>query len=194
MQQGDISDAADPYLRELDRKSLDKVSANAKMYCKLLGQYRMPFAWAAINIIDLITGNQSNQTSAHTAVITHDSSPVPRDRKDTNTSMSGNRESVSSISSISIYQDKKLTDTPPTRSKRESRSNTMSAQTSRSALGSEDVTDEIINIPQNFSSVTLTLNLFIKQVSYRNPWGGDFTHEPLALFTTPISLYRKVIN
>ena len=182
MQQGDISDAADPYLRELDRKSLDKVSANAKMYCKLLGQYRMPFAWAAINIIDLITGNQSSQTSAHTAVITHDL-PVPRDRKDTNTSMSGNRESVSSISSISV-QDKKstLTDTPPTRSKREGRSNTMSAQTSRSALGSEDVTDEIINIPQNFSSVTLTLNLFIKQVSYRNPWGEIFTREPLSFF------------
>ena len=78
----------------MDKKSLDKVTASAKTYCKQLGQYRMPFAWAAINVIDLITGNQSaasgvTQEGASTGGGT-------KDRKDS-ASMSSKRESSASL-------------------------------------------------------------------------------------------------
>ena len=58
MQQGDIGDAAEPYFRgrEIDQKSLEKAKNQSKMFCKQLSQYRMPFAWAAINIVDVIIG------------------------------------------------------------------------------------------------------------------------------------------
>ena len=56
LQHGDIGEAVEPYYRgtDIDRKSLDKASAKAKTFCRQLGQYRMPFAWTAINIIDII--------------------------------------------------------------------------------------------------------------------------------------------
>ncbi|XP_074525840.1 dedicator of cytokinesis protein 8 [Halichoeres trimaculatus] len=61
LQQGEISDCADPYmtLRESDSgKSKDKVEklrGQAEMFCQRLGRYRMPFAWATVNIMDVIS-------------------------------------------------------------------------------------------------------------------------------------------
>ena len=59
LQKGDITEAADPYQREMDRKALDKAKNTAKQFCQQLGQYRMPLAWTAINVIDIITGNKA---------------------------------------------------------------------------------------------------------------------------------------
>ena len=58
LQQGDISEAVDPYLkaRDLDKKTLEKHKVNANYFCQQLGQYRMPFAWTAINVLDIIAG------------------------------------------------------------------------------------------------------------------------------------------
>lgn len=36
-------------------KSRNKLEAFAVSNCERLGQYRMPFAWAAVNIIDILT-------------------------------------------------------------------------------------------------------------------------------------------
>ena len=62
LQQGDISDAAEPYLhpRDLtaDRKAYDKCKHNSAYFCHQLGQYRMPFAWTAISVLEIIAGNQ----------------------------------------------------------------------------------------------------------------------------------------
>ena len=76
LQQGDISDAAEPYLksRDLDKKSLDKFKLQANFFCQQLGEYRMPFAWTAINVLDIIAGNQASTSSGSAAV----SSPDPR--------------------------------------------------------------------------------------------------------------------
>ena len=58
LQKGDIAEAAEPYLREMDRKALDKAKASAKQICHQLGQYRMPLAWTAVSIVDIITGSK----------------------------------------------------------------------------------------------------------------------------------------
>lgn len=158
LQQGDISEAAEPYFRghDIDKKSKDRASASAKLYCRMLGQYRMPFAWAAINVVDLIAGNQSSAASSHAAIITQDLS------KDKRTDSINRRDSTGS----SGTPDKKGTriDT----SKRDSRSGSMSSQISRSTMEETAIRQEdIITLSQNFSAVTLTLNMFFKQVSDR---------------------------
>lgn len=60
LQQGDVSDAAEPYLkaRDLDKKTIEKYKVNANYFCQQLGKYRMPFAWTAINVLELLAGNQ----------------------------------------------------------------------------------------------------------------------------------------
>ena len=60
LQQGDVSDAAEPYLkaRDLDKKTVEKYKVNANYFCQQLGKYRMPFAWTAINVLELLAGNQ----------------------------------------------------------------------------------------------------------------------------------------
>ena len=91
----------------------------------------MPFAWAAINIIDLITGNQLLGTSGHTAINTQDSNTAPNRRESSESTGGGGTQ-------------EKLMD--------------------------ETTSEEPVNITQNFASVTLTLNLFIKQVSVVENW------------------------
>ncbi|RDD36831.1 Dedicator of cytokinesis protein 6 [Trichoplax sp. H2] len=72
LQQGDISEVTDLYVKEGDAskylqsvnnikqfnvifKNRAKLEANAASNCERLGQYRMPFAWAAVNIVDILT-------------------------------------------------------------------------------------------------------------------------------------------
>ena len=38
---------------------MDKAKSAAKQFCQQLGQYRMPLAWTAINVVDIITGSKS---------------------------------------------------------------------------------------------------------------------------------------
>ncbi|XP_011501940.1 PREDICTED: dedicator of cytokinesis protein 7 [Ceratosolen solmsi marchali] len=52
--QGDISECAEPYLR--DDKNKDKVRAAAVAACDRLGRYRMPLAWTAIHLSGVIGG------------------------------------------------------------------------------------------------------------------------------------------
>ncbi|XP_014668067.1 PREDICTED: dedicator of cytokinesis protein 7-like [Priapulus caudatus] len=53
LQQGDISESAEPYMKDDKR---DKVRANAQYYCERLGQYCMPFAWTAIYLTNIVKG------------------------------------------------------------------------------------------------------------------------------------------
>ncbi|KAM9393376.1 dedicator of cytokinesis protein 8 isoform 2-T2 [Pholidichthys leucotaenia] len=61
LQQGEISDCADPYitLRECDstknKDKLEKLRSHSEAFCQRLGRYRMPFAWATVNIMDVIS-------------------------------------------------------------------------------------------------------------------------------------------
>jgi len=55
--QGDINECAEPYMK--DDKNREKVKANAVAACERLGKYRMPFAWTAIYIMNILNGVNS---------------------------------------------------------------------------------------------------------------------------------------
>uniref|UniRef100_A0AAY5F4T4 Dedicator of cytokinesis 8 n=1 Tax=Electrophorus electricus TaxID=8005 RepID=A0AAY5F4T4_ELEEL len=61
LQQGDISECAEPYMtmKESDttknKEKLEKLRSQAESSCQRLGQYRMPFAFATINIMSAIS-------------------------------------------------------------------------------------------------------------------------------------------
>jgi dedicator of cytokinesis protein 6/7/8 len=54
LQQGDVSEVADVYLKE--DKSKEKAQNNAQFFCERLGKYRMPFAWTAIFLSNVVQG------------------------------------------------------------------------------------------------------------------------------------------
>ncbi|XDV48898.1 hypothetical protein PO909_018249 [Leuciscus waleckii] len=69
LQQGEIGDCAEPYmvLRESDatknREKLEKLKNQAEGFCHRLGRYRMPFAFATVNIMSAINSTLERDTS-----------------------------------------------------------------------------------------------------------------------------------
>ncbi|XP_054628714.1 dedicator of cytokinesis protein 8 isoform X2 [Dunckerocampus dactyliophorus] len=61
LQQGEISDCAEPYMtmRDCDssknKDKLEKLRGQSEAFCQRLGRYRMPFAWATVNIMEVIS-------------------------------------------------------------------------------------------------------------------------------------------
>ncbi|XP_061756610.1 dedicator of cytokinesis protein 8 isoform X2 [Nerophis ophidion] len=61
LQQGEISDCAEPYVTMKDcdssknKDKLEKLRGQAEAFCQRLGRYRMPFAWATVNIMEVIS-------------------------------------------------------------------------------------------------------------------------------------------
>ncbi|XP_029018982.1 dedicator of cytokinesis protein 8 isoform X1 [Betta splendens] len=61
LQQGEIGECADPYmtLKECDtaknKDKLEKLRNQAENFCTRLGRYRMPFAWATVKIMEVIS-------------------------------------------------------------------------------------------------------------------------------------------
>ena len=49
--QGDINESAEPYIKDVN---MDKARSNAMDACSRLGAYRMPFAWTAIWLQNII--------------------------------------------------------------------------------------------------------------------------------------------
>ncbi|XP_056426441.1 dedicator of cytokinesis protein 6 isoform X5 [Hyla sarda] len=60
LQQGDIGECCEPYmiLKESDgiknKEKVDKLRSQAEQFCSRLGRYRMPFAWTAIHLMNII--------------------------------------------------------------------------------------------------------------------------------------------
>uniref|UniRef100_A0A8C1KKU6 Dedicator of cytokinesis 8 n=1 Tax=Cyprinus carpio TaxID=7962 RepID=A0A8C1KKU6_CYPCA len=72
LQQGEIGDCAEPYmvLKESDaaknREKLEKLKNQAEGFCQRLGRYRMPFAFATVNIMSAINSTLERDTSKGT--------------------------------------------------------------------------------------------------------------------------------
>ncbi|BFY99508.1 hypothetical protein BsWGS_02548 [Bradybaena similaris] len=59
LQQGDISECAEPYMKEDKSTKEEKYRAQAAQFCDRLGKYRMPFAWTAIYLLNIVNGGGS---------------------------------------------------------------------------------------------------------------------------------------
>ncbi|XP_034293671.1 dedicator of cytokinesis protein 6 isoform X1 [Pantherophis guttatus] len=61
LQQGDISECCEPYMvmKETDavknKEKLEKLRVAGEQFCTRLGHYRMPFAWTAIHLMNIIS-------------------------------------------------------------------------------------------------------------------------------------------
>lgn len=55
--QGDITECVEPYIKE--DKNREKIRAAALAACERLGKYRMPFAWTAVSIVNILSGSNS---------------------------------------------------------------------------------------------------------------------------------------
>uniref|UniRef100_A0A8C5NE53 Dedicator of cytokinesis protein 7 n=1 Tax=Gouania willdenowi TaxID=441366 RepID=A0A8C5NE53_GOUWI len=60
LQQGDIGECAEPYMvfKESDaaknKEKLEKLRGQSEQFCQRLGRYRMPFAWTAIHLMNIV--------------------------------------------------------------------------------------------------------------------------------------------
>ncbi|XP_006875192.1 PREDICTED: dedicator of cytokinesis protein 6 [Chrysochloris asiatica] len=70
LQQGDISECCEPYmvLKEADaaknKEKLEKLRLAAEQFCTRLGRYRMPFAWTAVHLANIVSSTgQSDRDS-----------------------------------------------------------------------------------------------------------------------------------
>ncbi|KAM5232983.1 dedicator of cytokinesis protein 6 isoform 9-T9 [Hipposideros larvatus] len=61
LQQGDISECCEPYMvmKEVDtaknKEKLEKLRLAAEQFCTRLGRYRMPFAWTAVHLANIVS-------------------------------------------------------------------------------------------------------------------------------------------
>ncbi|EDL00611.1 mCG114129, isoform CRA_a [Mus musculus] len=77
--QGSITHCAEPYMRSSDSsKVAQKVLKNAKQACQRLGQYRMPFAWAARTLFKDTSGNL-DKNARFSAIYRQDSNKLSND-------------------------------------------------------------------------------------------------------------------
>ncbi|XP_057641881.1 dedicator of cytokinesis protein 9 isoform X5 [Chionomys nivalis] len=77
--QGSIAHCAEPYMKSSDSsKVAQKVLKNAKQACQRLGQYRMPFAWAARTLFKDTSGNL-DKNARFSAVYRQDSNKLSND-------------------------------------------------------------------------------------------------------------------
>lgn len=54
LQQGEILACAEPYMKEATDKVREKAKQTSKWFCERLGKYRMPFAWTAIHLMNIV--------------------------------------------------------------------------------------------------------------------------------------------
>uniref|UniRef100_A0A452VLN9 Dedicator of cytokinesis 9 n=1 Tax=Ursus maritimus TaxID=29073 RepID=A0A452VLN9_URSMA len=77
--QGSITHGAEPYMKSSDSsKVAQKVLKNAKQACQRLGQYRMPFAWAARTLFKDASGNL-DKNARFSALYRQDSNKLSND-------------------------------------------------------------------------------------------------------------------
>ncbi|XP_050551818.1 dedicator of cytokinesis protein 7 isoform X1 [Spodoptera frugiperda] len=55
--QGDVNECVEPYIK--DDKNREKVRAGAAAACARLGKYRMPLAWSAVSLLNILSGSNS---------------------------------------------------------------------------------------------------------------------------------------
>lgn len=164
--QGDISECAEPYMK--DDKNRDKVRANAVAACERLGKYRMPFAWTAIYVMNIINGVNSLERDSGSDKESTGSNSL--DRKSSSSSFDQFRKRASDMGSLTR------------RGSLERRSNSEK----RRSWSPEDFGSSL----DTFRPVTLTVSSFFKQESDR--LRDDDLYKFLQDLKRPCSVMKKL--
>ncbi|KAJ9574920.1 hypothetical protein L9F63_007939, partial [Diploptera punctata] len=165
--QGDISECAEPYVK--DDKNRDKVKANAVAACERLGKYRMPFAWTAIYVMNIINGVNSLERDSGSDKESTGSNSL--DRKSSSSSFDQFRKRASDMGSLTR------------RGSLERRSNSEK----RRSWSPEDFGSSL----DTFRPVTLTVSSFFKQVTENNKLDEDL-YKFLQDLKRPCSVMKKL--
>ncbi|CAB4062764.1 DOCK6_7_8 [Lepeophtheirus salmonis] len=146
---GDINEAAEPYIKE---QVVQKVKLNAAEACFKLGKYRMPFAWTAIWVPNIIKGKDFDKcndsggsdiecTSGSNSLERKASASFDQFRRGRDTSSSLERQAATNVSKRSSWSSSSAFGLNALNSVEESPSNSL----------------------DNFPPVTLTVSSFLKQ-------------------------------
>lgn len=159
--QGDVNDIVDSYARPPDDSNkIEKLKVFAAGNCERLGRFRMPFAWTAIPLTDILT---SGQTSVSSEVINEVN--VPKD----DSSIRNNSSSLDSLKRIanectpnfvrkgSLERHSTLSSAISNFSTNSSTSNSSTLE-KRSSMNN----DELIYAYQTFKPVTITSKIFYR--------------------------------
>lgn len=63
LQQGDISECAESYVKPQSLSQIEKLQINASQFCERLGKFRMPFVWTAVNIMSILSKSAAEETT-----------------------------------------------------------------------------------------------------------------------------------
>lgn len=132
---------------------MDKIRSNASEVCHRLGKYRMPFAWTAIWLQNIIKGKENNQDSGSDAESTASNS---LDRKASTSSFEQFRKSATKSAGDSTNS---LTRRGSFDRKRSSWAGGGSASSTLNSGASEEVMAQL----DSFPPLTLTVSSFFKQ-------------------------------
>ena len=158
--QGDINESAEPYLKEVT--NLDKVKGNAYDACNRLGKYRMPFAWTAIWLHNIIKGGRGDHGS---------------DGSDAESTASNSLDRKTSTSSFEQFRRQAAKDSASltrkgslerSRDKRSSwaASSTASVTSTSTLIPADTISQaasDVGSMLDSFPPVTLTVSSFFKQ-------------------------------
>nr|XP_022315801.1 dedicator of cytokinesis protein 7-like isoform X2 [Crassostrea virginica] len=171
LQQGDIGDCAEPYMKE-DKAKEDRLKSNAAQFCERLGKYRMPFAWTAIYLMNIVTGATGGQDSEKTC----ESEP--------SRSASLDRRSVSGVpGQFDSFRRRNREEFSSTR-----RGSMERGRSERRGLSSTG--DDYGPSLDNFRPVTLTVSSFFKQEG--DKLSDEDLYKFLADLKRPSSVLKRV--
>ncbi|XP_064626372.1 dedicator of cytokinesis protein 7-like isoform X5 [Lineus longissimus] len=171
LQQGDISECAEPYMK--DEKNKEKIRANAAYFCDKLGKYRMPFAWTAIHLLNVITGTTSMEREAST------------DRTEAGSTNSLDRRSSLIEKQLENFRKRSKVPGDENLSRRGSFDRARNGEKRRSWSP-----DENTNPLENFRPVTITVSSFFKQENEK--LSDDDLYKFLADLKRPMSVQKKL--
>ncbi|XP_023373754.1 dedicator of cytokinesis protein 6 isoform X6 [Otolemur garnettii] len=124
LQQGDISECCEPYMvmKEVDtaknKEKLEKLRLAAEQFCTRLGRYRMPFAWTAVHLANIVSSaghldRDSDSEGERRPTWTDRRRRCPQDRastKDDTCSFSGFRPATLTVTNFFKQEAERLSD------------------------------------------------------------------------------------
>ncbi|XP_065674534.1 dedicator of cytokinesis protein 7 isoform X2 [Hydra vulgaris] len=174
LQQGEITDCAEPYMKDSDNpKVKEKARALAEQFCEKNGAYRMPFAWTAIHLVDVITGANVGETNNQGS-----NEQLSKDNGNKNNSPDG----PPSLRNSMRRQGDSLTRRPS--------NNSDNARPSFRYERTQGEPEEHVVDLNNFRAICLTVSTFFKQESEK--LSDDDLIKLLADLRRPNSLLKKL--